>query len=159
MDQERPIEDGSRRTGWFESPKASTSDPHFEPRRMKSSSPDSQTSLSRMVKIQSFRSGQRGQNVFLITALRIPDTPDRSIRLRGEKRGLSSGKELASKGRRVVSREENTRKEIFLKTFYKLSENCDDRTKFVGDEAVPIANPHPRDPQWYGHVSREPVLD
>ena len=114
MDQERPIEDGSRRTGWFESPKASTSDPRFGPRKMKSSSPYSQTSLSRMVKIQSFRSGQRGQTVFLITALRIPDTPDRSIRLGGEKRGLSSGKELASKGRRVgVERGEYKKRNIF----------------------------------------------
>ena len=35
---------------------------------------------------------------------------------------------------------------MFLKAFYKLSENCDDRTKFVGDEAVPIENFHPRGP-------------
>ena len=65
-----------------------------------------------MVKTQNVRPEQRGQTVYPITALRIPNIPDGLIRLGGEKIGLGSGKELASKGRSVVSREENT-KEIF----------------------------------------------
>ena len=68
-----------------------------------------------MEKIQDVRPEQRGQTVYPITPLRIPNTPDGLIRLGGEKIGMSSGKELASKERRVVSREENTKERNILK--------------------------------------------
>lgn len=75
----------------------------------------------------------------------IPNIPDGSIRLMIKKGGeetvgMSISKGFALEGRRVV-REENTTERNLLKTSYKLSENCDDRTNFMRGMASPMAMP------------------
>lgn len=81
-----------------------------------------QAPLFRIGKIQRFRLGQHSLTIFLITALRIPNAPDSSIRLiimKGgeEKIGMSSSAyiELALKGQKMVLREENTKERSIFK--------------------------------------------